>query len=153
MAVGSLSRIAWLSDLVRLEIALWDRVDRRLRAEHGLSLASFEALRFVGTAAGAVRVGDLSRALRITVGGASKLVDRVETAGLLRRQASLDDRRASQLALTAAGEAVLAAASRTHEAEMAVALDSVLAPDEQRLAHALVARLLAAQPPSGGARA
>ena len=52
------------------------------------------------------------------------------------------------LVLTEAGQRELAAASRTCEAEMAAALDAVLSPDEQRLAHAHVARLLAAQQPA-----
>jgi DNA-binding MarR family transcriptional regulator len=142
------SRIQWLSDLVRVEIVLWGRIDRRLREEHGLPLAFFEALYFVArTHDGSLRVGDLARALRVTVGGTSKLVDRVEAAGLLRRGAAPDDRRASLLVLTGAGARALAAASRTYEAEMAAALDAALSPDEQRLAHALVARLLAAQHP------
>jgi DNA-binding MarR family transcriptional regulator len=141
-------RIGWLTDFVRLEIALWDRVDARLGAEHGLSLPFFEALYFVGRSDGGLRVGELARAIRVTVGGTSKLVDRVQAAGLLRREAAPDDRRASQLVLTEAGERALAAASRTYEAEMAAALDAGLSPEEQHIAHALVVRLLAAQPPS-----
>jgi DNA-binding MarR family transcriptional regulator len=137
-----------LTDLVRLEIALWNRVEVRLRVEHGLGLASFEALHFVGSSADGMRVGDLARALRVTVGGTSKLVDRVEAAGLLRREAAPKDRRASRLVLTEAGERVLGVATRTYEAEMAAALDPALSQEEQRLAHDLVARLLAAQPPA-----
>ena len=38
------SRIQWLSDLIRLEIALWERIDTRLRQEHDLPLAFFESL-------------------------------------------------------------------------------------------------------------
>ena len=60
--------------------------------------------------------------MRITVGGTSKLVDRVEAAGLIRREAVVDDRRASRLVFTEAGRLKLAAASKTVEAEMATAL-------------------------------
>ena len=139
------NQIGWLSDLIRAEIALWDRVNARLRREHGLSLAFFEALYFVGGAPdGTLRVGNLARALRITVGATSKLVDRVEAAGLMRRELDADDRRASRVALTAAGEQMLAAASVTYAAEVAAILDPALAADEQEQLHTLVQRLLTA---------
>jgi len=42
----------------------------------------------------ACRVFDIKEELSITVGGTSKLVDRIEAAGLCRRRANPDDRRA-----------------------------------------------------------
>ncbi len=144
MSTPAPSRIAWLTVLIRLEIALWDRINHRLRAEHDLSLAFFEALYFIARSPGAsLRVGELARALRITVGGASKLVDRIEAAGLIRREAVANDRRAARLALTPAGRLQLEAASRTYESELAGVLDGALSPDEQQLFHTLVTRLLA----------
>ena len=139
------SRIQWLSDLIRLEIAFWNRINTRLHHEHDLSLAFFEALFFIErTRDGSMRVGDLARALRITVGAASKLVDRIEAAGLIRRERDADDRRASRLVLTSAGKRTLADASTTYEAEMATMLDTTLSTDEQQRLHDLVTRLLAA---------
>jgi DNA-binding MarR family transcriptional regulator len=139
------SRIQWLSDLIRLEIALWDRIDSRLRAEHQLSLAFFESLYFIGCSPeGGLRVGDLARALRVTVGGTSKLADRIEAAGLIRREPAADDRRACRLVLTDAGERKRAAASETYEAEMATVLGATLSTVEQQCLHDLVTRLLAA---------
>src|SRR5262249_28733254 len=144
MSAPAPSRITWLSDLIRLEIALWDRINRRLRDEHDLSLAFFEVLYFIARSRdGSLRVGDLARAMRITVGGASKLVARMAAAGLLPREAAADDRRAPRLVLTPAGQITLETATRTYEAEMAMVLDAVLSPDEQQLLHALVMRLLA----------
>ena len=139
------SRIQWLSDLIRLEIALWDRINARLRQEHDLSLAFFETLYFIGHSRdGSLRVGDLARALRITVGATSKLVDRIAAAGLIRRELDADDRRASRLVLTDAGKRKLADASTTYEAEMATVLNATLSTDEQQRLHDLVTRLLAA---------
>ena len=138
-------RIQWLSDLIRLEIALWDQINTRLHQEHDLSLAFFESLYFIGHSRdGSLRVGDLARALRITVGATSKLVDRIEAAGLIRRELDADDRRASRVALTDAGKRKLADASKTYEAEMATVLDATLSTDEQQHLHDLVTRLLAA---------
>src|SRR5258705_1322390 len=99
--VSAVSGVAWATDLIRLEIALWDRVDARLREAHRLPLAFFESLRFISRAReGGMRVGDLARALRVTVGGTSKLVDRIESAGLIARAPDPDDRRASRAVLT-----------------------------------------------------
>jgi DNA-binding MarR family transcriptional regulator len=139
------SRVQWLSDLIRLEIVLWERVDSRLRQEHDLPLAFFESLYFISRSPGVgLRIGDLARALRVTVGGTSKLADRIELAGLIRREPDPEDRRASRLALTLAGKRKLAAAVRSYEAELASALDGALSTDEQHAMHNLVTRLLAA---------
>ena len=73
---------------------------------------------------------DLARALRITVGATSKLVDRVEAAGLIRRELDADDRRASRVVLTDAGKQSLTEASTTYTAELASVLDATLTADE-----------------------
>ncbi|WP_250003954.1 MarR family winged helix-turn-helix transcriptional regulator [Actinoplanes sp. M2I2] len=135
-------RVHWLNDLIRLEILLWDHVDARLKREHDLPLAFFEAL--LALAGGdTLRVGDLARGLRITVGGASKLADRVRAAGLIERTADPADRRASLITLTAEGRARLAAATVTYDAAVAERLDGVLNDAEQRSMHDMVRRLLA----------
>ena len=138
-------RFQWLRDLVGLEIVLWDRMNTRLKEEHHLSLAFFESLYVIGGSSdGSLRIGDLARALRITVGATSKLVDRIDAAGLIRRELDADDRRASRVALTDAGRQRLADASTTYTAELAAVLDATLAVDEQQQLHTLVKRLLAA---------
>ena|SRR5215211_4531341 len=141
--VSAVSGVAWATDLVRLEIALWDRVDARLRESHELPLAFFESLLFISRArGGSMRVGDLARALRVTVGGTSKLVDRIERAGLIAREPDPDDRRASRVALTTAGKRTLTAAVKTYEAEVSSILGGVLSPAEQQQMSDYVSRLL-----------
>lgn len=137
------SRIEWLSDLVRLEIALWNRIDARLRDEHGLSLAFFWPLYVVGRSSGGLRVGEIAEALGLTAGGASKIVDRVERMGLLQREPDPEDRRASRVVLTDAGRSTLDSASETYEIEMAKMLDAALSADQQQWMYDLVRRLLA----------
>src|SRR5215210_4034801 len=135
--------VAWATDLVRLEIVLWDRVDARLRESHELPLAFFESLLCISRAPrGSMRVGDLARTLRVTVGGTSKLVDRIERAGLIAREPDPDDRRASRVALTTAGKRRLSAAVKSYETEVAGILGGVLSPEEQRRMIDYVARLL-----------
>jgi len=137
------NRIEWLSDLVRLEITLWNRIDARLRDEHDLSLSFFWPLYVVERSPdGSLRVGEVATSLGLTVGGASKIVDRIERAGLLRREPDAADRRASRVALTDAGRRKLSTASETYEAEMATVLDAALSPDQQHHMHCLVRCLL-----------
>jgi DNA-binding MarR family transcriptional regulator len=139
------SGIQWLNDLVRLEIVLWDRIDARLKEAHGLPLGSFMLLYALGRSpGGSLRVGELAQALRITVGGASKVVDRMERTGLIRREPDGDDRRASRVMLTAVGTNTLALASETSEAAMTAVLKVALASDDQQRLHGFVSRLLAA---------
>lgn len=143
--MSPVTRVRWLNDLVRLEILLWERVDAHLRSDPGITMAQFEALFAVADAGrDAVRVGDLASALAITVGGASKLADRVVAAGLLTRTPDPDDRRASRLTLSPAGRTALTAATRTYEKCLADLLDPTLTPTEQSQMHTLVTRLLSA---------
>lgn len=89
-------------DLVRFETELWGAVDERLRSEVELPLSWFESMLIVDQLEGC-RVYDIAEALSITVGGTSKLVDRIEAAGLCERRPNPDDRRSSLISLTAAG--------------------------------------------------
>jgi DNA-binding MarR family transcriptional regulator len=89
--------------LIRYETDLWNHLDRRLRHAGATSLAVLEALRVIERRPGTARVADLQDELRITVGAASKLVDRLERDGLARRRPNPDDRRSSLLDLTETG--------------------------------------------------
>jgi DNA-binding MarR family transcriptional regulator len=142
-----LSRVDWISDLIRLEIVLWERIDACLRERHGLPLSFFESLYFISHAPEAsLRVGELARALRVTVGGTSKLVDRIQAAGLIARTPDPHDRRAARVTLTPEGKRTVAAAATTYEEAVAALVDPVLDPTEQQQMHRYVKRLLAAAP-------
>jgi DNA-binding MarR family transcriptional regulator len=91
--------------LIRYETDLWNHLDRTLLADGAVSLATLEALRVVERHAGRARVHELQDDLRLTVGAASKLADRLEKAGLAVRSANPDDRRSSILSLTSEGRA------------------------------------------------
>jgi DNA-binding MarR family transcriptional regulator len=89
--------------LIRYETDLWNHMDARLRHGGATSLAVLEALRVIGRHPESARVADLQGELRITVGAASKLVDRLERDGLARRRPNPNDRRSSVLDLTETG--------------------------------------------------
>lgn len=113
-------------DLVRLETELWDAVDARLTASVDLPLTWFEPMRVIDSTDGC-RVNDIAEALLITIGGTSKLVDRIEAAGLCERRPNPRDGRSSLITLTEAGKARLAAA--TAEAEEVLARRFAAVPD------------------------
>lgn len=98
------------TDLVRLETALWSRVDARLQEDHGLALTWFEPMQLIGRI-GRCRVIDVAEALSITIGGTSKLVDRIQEAGWCLRQPNPDDGRSSIIELTDEGRQLLEAAT------------------------------------------
>lgn len=122
------------SDLVRLETELWDLVDARLRREHDLALSWFEPMQVIDRTPGC-RVIDIAEALSITIGGTSKLVDRIENAGWCERSPNPDDGRSSTIALSRSGRRLLAAAHRTFADALGNQLGAALsATDLQRLA-------------------
>ncbi len=125
------------TDLVRYQIGLWNAVDARLRADHDLQLSHFEPLQIIATRPGC-RVFDIAEEMVISVGGTSKLVDRLEAAGRVRRTANPGDRRSSIIELTPAGSRLLAKATVTYEDELDVRLGSLISAKElDRLASTL----------------
>src|SRR5882762_10598314 len=68
------------SELIRFETELWNAIDARLRFEHDLPMTRFEPMQVIARHE-ACRVNDIAEELAITVGGASKLVDRIKHPG------------------------------------------------------------------------
>ena len=97
--------------LVRYEVSLWNAVDQELARQGQIQLGQLFALRVLGRHDGQARVQDLSDDIGITVGAASKLVDRLERAGLAARRSNPANRRSSLIALTESGQQALASAS------------------------------------------
>lgn len=112
-------------DLVGFEIELWAAVDAKLRAEFDLQLTWFEVMRLLARRE-TCRIQDVAEEFSITVGGTSKVVDRIEAAGYCRRRANPDDRRSSLIELTPAGRRVLSKAMKVFEAELDKRIGSVL---------------------------
>jgi len=114
------------SELVRLETELWGAVEARLRADHGISLPFFEFMQIISRSPDC-RVQDIAAELCITVGGTSKIVDRLEAAGYCGRSANPSDRRSSIITLTTAGQRLLPEITATVDDELRERLGPVLA--------------------------
>jgi len=131
------------ADLVRLEIELWDAVEARLRADLGVGLGTAQTLAVVAAVADC-RVHDVVRGLSITVGGASKTVDRLERDGLVVRRPHPSDRRSSVIALTDEGATTHARAQRLIAAELDARIGGVLSDRALDQVHRAIAKLRAA---------
>lgn len=137
------------SDIVRLEIELWDAVDRRLRETPGISMGDFDVMQIVERTP-SCRVYDIAEQLSVTVGGISKAVDRLERRGHVARRSNPEDRRSSIIELTSEGAQALAEARSVVDDELELRLGSVLSADSLTRLSSLIARLrsgLAVKPP------
>ena len=126
-----------LIDLVRVETRLYNAVDARLKEAGGLTLPQLEVLSVIRDVAGC-RVLDISRTISMTVGAASKSVDRLEDQGWCRRSVDPADRRSSVLSLTVEGSAAVDRATPVFDAAARETLGALVSgPDLDRLAHLL----------------
>ncbi|WP_371659785.1 MarR family winged helix-turn-helix transcriptional regulator [Streptomyces sp. NBC_00280] len=130
-------------ELVSLEIELWDGVEGRLRAEYDLPLTSFEVLHLLRQQP-ARRIQDIAEKFSITVGGTSKVVDRLEAAGLCQRRANPNDRRSSIVELTPEGRKLVDGALKVFEEELELRIGSVISEQSVREVTAVLSTLRAA---------
>ena len=147
-AVASKSRdpaetVRLFDDLVRSETRLYNALNDRLRARHGIVTSQLELLRFVRDRPDA-RVADVAENFAIGIGATSKGLDRAERAGWVRRTPNPADRRSSLLTLTAAGADLVEQADATFAAVLAELVDGVGSASERAGAAAFLARLRAA---------
>lgn len=77
-----------------------------------------------------LRMTELARDMTMSTSGLTRLVDRIEAAGHVRREACAEDRRGLHAVLTAAGRDVLARAVPAHVADLRTTLGEALGPAE-----------------------
>ncbi len=91
-----------------LHVRLMDQLDQNAQTVEVVPFSWFEILAALQSAPGnRVRLGDLVAIVLLTKAGLSRLLDRLEDAGLLRRQSCAADGRGSDAVLTPAGAAAL----------------------------------------------
>jgi DNA-binding MarR family transcriptional regulator len=96
------------SDLVR-------ELNAELEAAHGLPLTHFEVLLHLAAAPSRrLAMGELARSVLLSQSGVTRLVDRLEHAGLVVREGCPDDRRVMYARLTEEGHRALGRARPTH---------------------------------------
>jgi DNA-binding MarR family transcriptional regulator len=113
---ASIDIAAWRG-LVRVQGAVRRELDTALRASEGISLWDYTVLRtLAGSRGGCLRMTELARATDYTPSGLTRLADRLERAGLVRRDPCPDDGRGSVATLTPEGRKAFLRARRTHVA-------------------------------------
>jgi DNA-binding MarR family transcriptional regulator len=96
-------RITAMGLLTEAFTGLTARVAEQLSG-HGLSIVEFEVLiRLARSPEGQLRMTDLAAQTQLTTSGITRVVDRLERAGLVRREACPTDRRSSFAVITETG--------------------------------------------------
>jgi DNA-binding MarR family transcriptional regulator len=100
---------------IRRAVALWEsRADAQLGSLHGLGLSDFAALYHLAEAPGGkLRRVDLARHLALTPSGVTRLLGPLERRGIVDREQSGNDARATYAVLTRSGKTLVKDATAT----------------------------------------
>ncbi|MFC3495770.1 MarR family winged helix-turn-helix transcriptional regulator [Glycomyces rhizosphaerae] len=140
---------SFFHELVYYQVELWEALDARLQEECGLPLTWFEIMDLLERLP-AARVQDIAAAFSISVGGTSKVVDKLEAGGYCRRRPNPVDRRSSLIELTDEGRAGLERAAAVFDRELASRIGSVVSERElDQTLETLTALREAGRAPSG----
>ncbi|GAT68067.1 marR family transcriptional regulator [Planomonospora sphaerica] len=109
-------------------VLLYARVEtelaKALQRGHGLGLSEYRALKRLAAAPdGELRMQELAEAVGLNQSSVTRLIARLEEAGLTRRDLCAADRRGVYSVITGEGRARLGEASPTYERSLETALD------------------------------
>jgi DNA-binding MarR family transcriptional regulator len=126
--------ISTFGRLVEASNQLERRLGRDLEAQCGLPHVWFEVLiRLVRSTGGQLTMGELAEQVALTTGGITRLIDRMQAAGFVRRQPGQTDRRVSHTAITDSGRAKLDEAATFHAANLRAAFAGLSDRDRSSL--------------------
>jgi len=110
---------AW-EGLLRAHAQLTRALDSSLQDEQRLSITEFEVLiKACAAGPGGLRMTEVAEQVQLTPSGLTRLVDRLEGRGLLRRRREDDgDARAARVCFTEKGREVVASAAQAHRARI-----------------------------------
>jgi DNA-binding MarR family transcriptional regulator len=101
--------------MLRAHAELTRELDSQLTREHNLPLSSYEVLLFLADARdGRMRMSELAQSVLLSRSGLTRLVDRLEREGLLKRQRCESDARGLFAEITPDGRRLFDEARRTH---------------------------------------
>lgn len=118
------------------------RIERDLRAAGHIPLTWYDVLAALSEAPDhRLRLSDLADEVVLSRSGLTRLLDRVEAAGLIQRERSADDRRGAYAVMTAAGEAALLAAWPDYSRGIARYFADRLTVEEKRVLAAALGKV------------
>lgn len=135
---------AWRS-LLHLHAALVDRLGHELQEERQLPLSWYDVLLNIHEAGGRLRMQELARSVLLSKSGLTRLVDRMESAGLVRREACSGDRRGTFAVLTEEGTATFLRAAPIHMRGIQEHFGAHVDDDEAGVLRTVLDKVLAAQ--------
>lgn len=131
----------WLA-LLRAQAASAKELSGQLDADHGLTIADYEALMHLAHAEDQrLRRIDLAGRLLLTPSGVTRLLQGLEAAGLVEKGVCPGDARVTYAVLTDAGRRRLDEASCSHVAAVKGLLERHYSPDELATLRELLERL------------
>lgn len=140
---------AWRGFL-RVHSRVTRELDAELLAAHGLPLTSYEVLLFLDNSEeGRLRMAQLADSVLLSRSGLTRLVDRLEEGGLVRRETCPSDLRGFNAVLTDAGRAALVEARETHLAGVRRLFLERFSVEEQRVMGEYFDRILEYAPDEG----
>lgn len=143
---------AWRA-LLTAHAELTERVDAALREAGVVPLRWYDALLCLYVAPGRrLRLAEMARAALLSRSGLSRLVDRLEGAGLLVREPCEDDARGAYAVLTPAGLEALRRCWRVYGPQIESLVGRRISRVEARTLTVLLDRLLPDAPEGGPAR-
>lgn len=104
----------WLR-LLKVQRRIEGRLRERLRDEFGSTLPRFDVLAALSSAAEGLRMSDLSGILKVSNGNVTGIIDRLVADGYVMRGTVANDRRATKVCLTGAGEQHFNILATAHE--------------------------------------
>ncbi len=132
---------AWRG-MLRAHAELTKELDAELAREHNLPLSSYEVLLYLADAPdGRMRMAELADSVLLSRSGLTRLVDRLEREGLLKRERCESDARGYFAELTPKGRRLFDAARRTHLDGVRARFLSRFSRDELRAMGALWQKL------------
>jgi len=137
------ARHAWALFLTAHAVLI-DRVEAGLREAGMPELAWYDVLWALENAEGGkLRMHELAQRIVLTRSNLSRLVDRLELAGLVRREACADDRRGNYCVVTAAGREMRRRIWPVYRKEIDGWFGRHIHPDEARILADCFTRILA----------
>jgi DNA-binding MarR family transcriptional regulator len=128
--------------MLRAHAELTKELDAELAREHNLPLSSYEVLLYLADAPdGRMRMAELADSVLLSRSGLTRLVDRLQREGLLKRERCESDARGYFAEITPKGRRLFDAARRTHLDGVRALFLSRFSRDELRAMGALWQKL------------
>ncbi len=140
------ARLAGWWTFMAAHALLVQRVGRELAAATSLPLDSYNVLRLLHEAPGnRLRLSELAKAVHLTRSGVTRLANRLERAGVLRREGEARDRRGSCAVLTDRGRDELRRARAVFVRAIAEHFGSYLSDGEAEALNVVLSRMVKAE--------